>query len=178
MSTVGIVTAAQAGRERKSEYSLLSPRIVEPEPLVQVGSPEQRCEQLAEEGQEQPSYLHLGVYSQCSVLLVDGNMQNSTSLFIQIQTDPSGEVSSFRLKFNTEGTEVQRLVVQGLKSLKRFEGLGGADDRLFQSLGSKINQWQSFRLIWGHYLLEMDQELSDRNRFNLIARSLRATNAS
>lgn len=177
-TAVSDMSVAHRPREKATVSSVLARPANEPGTLETLSNIQQRCEKLAKEEYEQPRYLHTDGYSQCTLLLVDGSNKNSPSVFVQIQTDPSGSVTSFRLKFNTLGTDAASLAKQGLIALKEFGGLGAPDDRLFRSLELKIARRQSFQLLWGHYSLEMDRELSDPNRFNLIGRPARSNQSN
>lgn len=169
-----VIDAAAERHERATLSSLLTQPAKASGSLERLGNPQQKCERLAQEGSEPPRYLAYDAYSQCTALLTDGSGENSPSVFVQIQTDPSGNTSSFRLKFNTRGIDANNLVQQGLAALQQFGGLGATGDELFGSLGSRITGWESFRLVWGHYSLEMDRELADPQRFNLIGKATRS----
>jgi hypothetical protein len=121
-------------------------------------------------GYEQPSFFVTNGFFQCTAMFIDGEEEISPSVFIQIQTDSSGEVSSFRLKFNTAGTDAQTLGDEGLSALQRFGGFAQTDDVLFTTLASRIQNWESFQMIWGQYSLEMKHEVADPTRLNLIGR--------
>lgn len=174
----GDAAVAKHPREEAIPSSLLAQPAALPVSLERLGNPQQRCERLAQEGSDLPSYLAYDGYSQCTTLIVGGSGENPPSVFVQIQTDSSGDISSFRLKFNTRGIEAGNLVQQGLTALKQFGGLGATGDELLVALGSRIIRWESFRLVWGNYSLVMDRELADPQRFNLIGRprnQIRAT---
>jgi hypothetical protein len=175
---LGDAAVAQHSRVEAIPSSLLAQPATSPGSLQLFGNPQQRCERLTQAGYELPRYLSFDSYSQCTVLLVDGSGENAPSVFVQIRTDPSGAISSFRLKFNTRGIEANNLVQQGLSALQQFGGLGATSDEWFGSLRSRIARWESFRLVWGHYSLEMDPELADPQRFNVIGRPMRSEQRS
>ncbi|QEE43376.1 hypothetical protein FVA81_01635 (plasmid) [Rhizobium sp. WL3] len=156
--------------DRAPTSLLLSTSAIEIKPLERLGDPRERCAEMATQGYEQPRYLSSEYFSQCTVMFIDGEGEAAPSVFIQIQTDPSGGVSSFRLKFNTDETDAQNLIQEGLNALQRFGGFGQTDDSFFPALASRIQKWDSFRILWGRYSLAMHREVSDATRFNLLGR--------
>lgn len=143
-------------------------------PLVRVASAENRCRSLTLTNQELPIYTETDRFSQCMVLYRDGIGQASPSVFIQIQTDQSGMVTSFRLKFNTEGKAAETLVPKGLKLLELFGGFFLKTEEFLGVLSNRIESWENFQTVLGPYVVEMNQELIEPTRFNVFGRLHRA----
>lgn len=139
-------------------------------PLVRLASAEDRCRSLTLPNQELPAYTETDRFSQCMVLHRDGDGQASPSVFIQIQTDQTGMVNSFRLKFNTEGKAAETLVAKGLKFLELFGGLYLKTEEFLTALSSRIESWENFQMVLGPYVVEMNHELIDPTRFNVFGR--------
>lgn len=104
------------------------------------------------------------------VLYRDGDSQASPSVFIQIQTDQTGMVSSFRLKFNTQGKAAETLVAKGLKFLELFGGLFLKTEEFLTALSNRIESWENFQMVLGPYVVEMNHEFIDPTRFNVFGR--------
>lgn len=170
-SRVSIRVRDEASTQPTSTWLLMSTPTTEIGPLVRYGDPQERCAGLMKPGYEQPRYFVTDEFFQCTAMFIDGEEEKSPSIFIQIRTDPSGEVSSFRLKFNTAGTDAQKLIQAGLNALQRFGGFAQTDAVLLTTLASRVQKWENFGMLWGHYSLEMKQEIADAARFNLIGRS-------
>lgn len=139
-------------------------------PLVRLASAESRCRSLTLTEQESPVYQETDKFAQCTVLYRDGESQKAPSVFIQIQTDPTGMVSSFRLKFNTEGMAAETLIKQGLQFLELFGGFFLKTEEFLSVLSDRIEGWQNFQMVLGPYVVEMNQELIDPTRFNVFGR--------
>jgi len=168
----------QATDQQTTTSSLISTPTIEIDPLVRLDDPQERCEKLSKQGYEQVRYFKSQDFSQCTVMFIDGETEAAPSVFIQIQTDLTGKVSSFRLKFNTEGTNAEKLVQMGLNALQRFGGFVQEDENFLPTLAPRIQMWESFHLLWGHYSLAMDREVVDATRFNLLGRLQKSLSAN
>lgn len=163
-------TSAQSPETVQKRQALLEMPATETIPLVRLASTESRCKSLTLTNQELPVYTETDRFSQCMVLYRDGVGQASPSVFIQIQTDQTGMVSSFRLKFNTEGKAAETLVPKGLKFLELFGGFFLRTEEFLAGLSSRIESWENFRMVLGPYVVEMNQEIIDPTRFNVLGR--------
>lgn len=79
-------------------------------------------------------------------------------------------VSSFRIKFNTNGTYSRTIVKFGLTSLRTFGGFFHDLGEVIPTISNKIEEWEDFQLVLGPYSIEMNREVTDPTRFNLIGR--------
>lgn len=139
-------------------------------PLIRLVGAMERCMKLKKPNQEPPAYLESTAFSQCTVLWTYGVEEPSPSVFVQLQTDPAGMVSSFRLKFNTAGNTPQMIADEGLAALQSFGGFYLGIEELMPVLGKKINRWEDFQTVLGPYSIEMDREILDPTRFNVFGR--------
>lgn len=141
---------------------------IETKALVRLASAEERCKSLGQADQEAPTYLKTEVFSQCTLLYVVSEGRRSQSVFIQIQTDQAGMVSSFRLKLNTEGETSSTIVQKGLHFLQVFGGFFLSTEEFISVLSSRIDRWEDFQFVFGPYSVEMNQEHLDPTRFNVF----------
>lgn len=139
-------------------------------PLIRLKSSEARCESLTRPNQELPVYLETGSSSQCTLLYRHDEKQASPSVFIQIQTDETGMVSSFRLKFNTEGKTAEEVISKGIEFMKTHGGFFLKTEDFISVISERIGRWKNFRTLLGPYLVEMNQEILDPTRFNVLGR--------
>lgn len=139
-------------------------------PLTRLSDAETRCAAIARAEQEAPAYVETPKFSQCTFLFVDNSTQPSPSVFIQIQADQAGMLSSFRLKLNTEGGMHAAIVEEGLSALRSFGGFYLETGEIIPLLATRINEWKEFQIVLGPYLIEMDREVLDPTRFNIFGR--------
>lgn len=163
-------TSSQLPETAQKRQLMLEMPATETIPLVRVASAENRCKSLTLTNQELPVYTETNRFSQCMVLYRDGVGEASPSVFIQIQTDQTGMVSSFRLKFNTEGKSAETLVPKGLKFLELFGGFFLRTEEFLAVLSNRIESWRNFQMVLGPYVVEMNQEVIDPTRFNVFGR--------
>lgn len=149
---------------------LLTMPLDKTKPLERLQRAEDRCKSLTLTDQEPPLYMESNSFSQCMLLYRDGESHGAPSVFIQVQTDQTGMVSSFRLKFNTEGKRTPTLAPKGLKILQIFGGFYLNTEEFISELSNRIDAWKNFQTVAGPYLIEMTQEVLDPNRFNVVGR--------
>lgn len=140
-------------------------------PLVRLASAKDRCKSLTLAKQELPVYTETNGFSQCTLLYKVGESQTSQSIFVQIQTDQTGMVTSFRLKFNTEGKPADIIVSKGLEFLETFGGLFLKTEEFIAVISHRIGTWERFQMVLGPYMVEMDRELINPTRFNVLGRT-------
>lgn len=166
--------AAIAAPESREAAKTGSPILVRPSaetrPLIRSASAKERCQSLALQNQELPAYLETESFSQCTLLYRNGEDLASPSVFIQIQADQSGMVTSFRLKFNTQGKRAEAIVLKGVELLKSYGGFFLKTEDFIPMLSERIGRWEPFQIILGPYLAEMHQEIVDPTRFNFFGR--------
>lgn len=153
-----------------SRPPLLSEPLADTRPLVRPRRAEARCKSLTRPNQELPVYFETENFSQCTLLYRDGENQASPSVFIQIQADQTGMVSSFRLKFNTEGNRAETIASIGIQLLETHGGLFLKTEDFISIVSKRIGRWESFQVLLGPYLVEMNQEIVDPTRFNVFGR--------
>lgn len=149
---------------------LLEMPVTDTIPLVRLASAKDRCRSLTLAEQELPVYTEADGFSQCTLLYKLGESQTSQSVFVQIQTDQIGMVTSFRLKFNTEGKAAEIIVSKGLEFLQTFGGLFLKTEDFIAVISHRIETWESFQMVLGPYMVEMDRELINPTRFNVFGR--------
>ena len=164
------IAAPQPRDSAKSGSPILARPSAGTRPLIRSASANERCQSLALQNQELPAYLETESFSQCTLLYRDGEDLASPSVFIQIQADQSGMVTSFRLKFNTQGKRAEAIVLTGVKLLQSYGGFFLKTEDFIPMLSERIGQWEPFQIILGPYLAEMDQEIADPSRFNVFGR--------
>lgn len=164
------IATPQPQASPKTGSPILARPSTETGPLIRSASAKERCQSLALQNQELPAYIETESFSQCTLLYRDGEDLASPSVFIQIQANQSGMVTSFRLKFNTQGKRAEATVLKGIELLQSYGGFFLKTEDFVPMLSERIGRWEPFRIILGPYLAEMDQEIVDPTRFNVFGR--------
>lgn len=164
------IATPQPQASAKTGSPILARPSTETRPLIPSASAKERCQSLALQNQELPAYTETESFSQCTMLYRDGGDLASPSVFIQIQADQSGMVTSFRLKFNTQGERAEAIVLKGVELLRSHRGFFLNTEDFIPMLSERIDRWEPFQIILGPYLAEMDQEIVDPTRFNVFGR--------
>lgn len=147
---------------------MLHPIALDPvTPLSQTVSAEAKCARLQLPQQETPRFFESDTSFQCTALHITDETQPQASVFLQVHSDPAGNVTFFRLKFNLGLTDGRELLEIGFLNLQKFAPFAAGADQSFPRLEQKARDWKPFTYIAGPYRIIFTPEFSNGKRFNL-----------